>query len=127
MEGPWMPIDRLAHFDARAFNLPREEVANYFLWRAKDWERNSVAMYCRAFYSEKEMHGQGLVDQHEMLRRAGKNWATDIGSRDRNGVWLFVDGGMSVSLRPSYSEINAVLEPLLYCDQESGDGSEVVR
>lgn len=66
-------LSRLAYFDARAFNLPREEVANYFLWRAKDWERNSVAMYCRAFYSDRDLHGQGLADQHEMLHHAGKN------------------------------------------------------
>lgn len=26
-------IKTLALFDSRAFNLPREEVANYFLWR----------------------------------------------------------------------------------------------
>ena len=31
-------------FDARAFSLPREEVVNYFLWRAKDWARNSIQM-----------------------------------------------------------------------------------
>lgn len=119
-------LGRLAQFDARAFNLPREEVANYFLWRARDWERNSVAMYCRAFYSDRDMHGQGLADQHEMLHRAGKNWATDLRPRERNGVWLFANGGRSVTLRPVYPEISAALEPLVYCDRE-GPGCDLSK
>ena len=30
-------VRELATFDARAFNIPEDEVANYFVWRAKDW------------------------------------------------------------------------------------------
>lgn len=43
-----------AIFDSRAFNLPKEEVVNYFVWRQQDWERNSVQMLARSFYSQKE-------------------------------------------------------------------------
>lgn len=107
---------RLAMFDARAFSLPREEVANYFLWRAKDWERNSVSMYCRHFFSDKQMHGQGKADQHEMLHRVGKNWTTDLSERWRNGTWL-VRGPEGVATRhdiiPKFADIDAVVAPLL--------------
>ncbi len=108
-----VPGDGLAAFDARAFNIPREEVANYFLWRAMDWERNSVSMYCGAFHSHKEMHGQGKADQHEMLHAKGKNWATDLDARTRNGTWLFSGGSISCDMRPSYAEIDAVVDPLV--------------
>ena len=47
-----------AIFDARAFNIPKEEVVNYFLWRARDWERNSLFMYANSFYSHKELEGK---------------------------------------------------------------------
>lgn len=107
---------RLAMFDARSFNIPREEVANYFLWRAKDWERNSVSMYAQAFFSAKQLHGQGRADQHEMLHSIGKNWATDLSDRWRNGTWIVrVEGGFSVShkITPTYQDIAAIVDPLI--------------
>lgn len=110
-------IYRRAYFDGRAFNVPREEVVNYFLWRAKDWERNSVAMYCRAHFSHREMHGQGMADQHELLHSLGLNWATDLSPRERNGAWLFSDDSRRSDLLPNYADIAAVLEPLVYCDR----------
>lgn len=36
------PDRPLALFDCRAFNLPREEVTNYFIWRQNDSTRNSI-------------------------------------------------------------------------------------
>jgi len=108
--------NRDAHFDARAFNVPREEVVNYFLWRAKDWERNSVSMYCRAHFSHNEMHGQGMAGQHEMLHALGLNWAKDLTPKQRNGQWLFTCG-RRVDVLPNYADIAAVLDPLIYCDR----------
>ena len=35
----------LGLFDSRAFNIPKSEVKNYFIWRQKDWERNSTSTY----------------------------------------------------------------------------------
>ncbi len=104
---------RLAMFDARAFNIPREEVINYFLWRAMDWERNSISMYCGSLYPHKKMHGKGKADQHEMLHAKGKNWTTDLGDRDRNGAWLLRDGSSRSDIRPFYAEIAEVVDPLL--------------
>lgn len=107
---------RLAYFDARAFNIPKEEVANYFLWRVMDWERNSVAMYCGSHFSAKQMHGQGKADQHEMLHGIGKNWATDLADVERNGCWLIrSESGWTprFDILPNWSNINAIVEPLI--------------
>jgi len=38
----------IAVFDSRVFNIPKEEVCNYFIWRQKDWLRNSIQMIGRA-------------------------------------------------------------------------------
>lgn len=106
-----------AMFDSRAFNIPLAEVANYFVWRMKDWERNSVSMYCHAHFSHKEMHGQGRADQHEMLHGKGLNWAKDLPSQIRNGSWL-VRGAegkydLLTEVLPNWQEVNAMIAPLL--------------
>ena len=82
----------LAYFDGRAYNVPREDVSNYFLWRAKDWERNSLTMYASAFFSHKQLHGKSKQDRHDMLHSIGKNWTTDLDPRDRNGTFFKIDG-----------------------------------
>lgn len=100
---------RAAVFDARAFNLPPEEVANYFLWRALDWQRNSVQMYAQAHFSTKQLHGQGRADQHEMLHSIGRNWTTDLDDQLRNGTFIFADGTRRTDILPNYGSIAAAL------------------
>lgn len=108
----------MALFDARAFNIPREEVANYFLWRMQDWHRNSLSMYCRAFFSHAELEGKTQSKMHEMLHRIGKTWATDLNNAKKNGIWIFADGAR-VDIWPNYKEISAVLDLLINCDEVS--------
>jgi tRNA(His) 5'-end guanylyltransferase len=106
----------LAFFDARSFSIPREDVANYFLWRAKDWERNSLSMYCRSFFSTRQLHGKNRQSQHDMLHAQGKNWTTDLAARWRNGTWLInTENSIEVrhNIQPSYQEIAPVVNPLL--------------
>lgn len=57
----------LAYFDSRAFALPKEEVANYFIWRQQDATRNSVQMLGRFYFSHKEMHQKSVSDVQDML------------------------------------------------------------
>lgn len=63
-------------FDARVFTIPDPtEVANYFIWRQKDAERNSVSMLSQHYYSAKQLNGKNIAAQHEMIHKAGDNWA----------------------------------------------------
>jgi hypothetical protein len=66
-------------------------VANYFLWRAKDWERNSLTMYASGFFSHKQLHSKTKQDRHDMLHSIGKNWATDVDERSKNGTFFSAD------------------------------------
>ena len=96
-------------FDSRAFTLPIDDVVNAFLWRAKDWERNSVQMYARAFFSHKELHGKGRSNMHEMLHEKGKNWTTDLSPQERNGTFLVLHNGnieQRTDILPTYQAIN---------------------
>ena len=68
-------METSAMFDARCFNLPREEVTNYFYWRQLDAARNSVQMAGHAYFSQKEMHGKNNSQIQDMLMlEKGINW-----------------------------------------------------
>ncbi|HUU86685.1 MAG TPA: tRNA(His) guanylyltransferase Thg1 family protein [Candidatus Glassbacteria bacterium] len=62
------PMNGVSVFDSRAFNIPKEEVCNYFIWRQQDWLRNSIQM----------LHGTGL------------NW-NDLESKWKNGLFVVKD------------------------------------
>lgn len=95
----------LAYFDCRCFNIPREDVVNYFLWRAKDWERNSLSMYCRKFFSAKQLHKKNRAEQHEMLHSINKNWTTDLCEQDRNGTFIITNVAGQKYCKPNYVDI----------------------
>jgi len=64
-----------AMFDARAFNIPKEEVCNCVLWRQMDAERNSVQMVAQANFSHKELQGKSCNELQDMLMlQKGINW-----------------------------------------------------
>ena len=77
------------YFDCRAFNIPKEEVTNYFLWRQKDWIRNSVSMLAQAHFSQKQLHKKSQSDMHEMLHEKGINWAM-LPAYRKNGTFYEV-------------------------------------
>jgi len=61
-------------FDSKVFILPKEEVCNYFIWRQRDWTRNSVQMVARSYYSHKQLQGKNQPDLHDMIFKQGLNW-----------------------------------------------------
>lgn len=64
-----------AMFDARVFNIPREEVTNYFYWRQLDASRNSIQMVGQANFSHKELQYKSCNDIQDMLMtQKGINW-----------------------------------------------------
>lgn len=67
--------DQGAMFDARCFNIPKEEVTNYFYWRQMDATRNSIQMVGRAYFSHKDLHCKNSGDIQDMLMlQKGVNW-----------------------------------------------------
>ena len=56
-----------AMFDARVFNIPREEVCNCLLWRQLDAVRNSIQMVGQAHFSHSELLGKSCNQIQEML------------------------------------------------------------
>ena len=60
-------IQKGAMFDARCFNIPKEEVTNYFYWRQLDATRNSIQMVGQANFSHKELQNKSSNDVQNML------------------------------------------------------------
>ena len=56
-----------AMFDSRCFNIPKEEVANCFIWRQQDATRNSISMIAQANFSHKELQNKSTSDMQDML------------------------------------------------------------
>ncbi len=65
---------RPGEFDARVFALPEDDVCNYFLWRQRDAERNSLQGLAQSLGSPKELHGLKREALHDFCVSRGKNW-----------------------------------------------------
>jgi tRNA(His) 5'-end guanylyltransferase len=64
-----------AVFDSRVFNVPSHtEIENNIIWRQNDASRNSISMYSRHFFSQKELHKKSCNDMKEMLYGINKRW-----------------------------------------------------
>jgi len=75
-----------AFFDARCFNVPKEEVNNCLVWRQQDAIRNSIQAVAQSCFSCKELQGlstdkliKKLIDEKDI------NWTTDFTTPCRKG------------------------------------------
>lgn len=64
-------IETGAKFDCRVFNIPKEEVTNYFYSRQLDCYRNAIRMIGYANFKDKELHKKTTSDIIEMLSDNG--------------------------------------------------------
>jgi tRNA(His) 5'-end guanylyltransferase len=83
----WESKQNRAMFDARAFNVPKEEVCNYFIWRQKDATRNSIQSAGQAYFSHKELDRKSQSDIQEMLFQKGINW-NDYTTPEKRGTFV---------------------------------------
>lgn len=84
---------RTAMFDARCFNIPKEEACNLVYWRQLDATRNSIQMVGQANFSHKELQGcscsviQNMLHEQKDINwnnfptrwKRGTAWRRDIG------------------------------------------------
>ena len=68
-------IEKGAMFDARVFNIPKEEAANLLYWRQLDAIRNSIQMLGQAHFSRKQLQGRSCAQIRELLMtEKGIDW-----------------------------------------------------
>ena len=80
-----LAIDKGAMFDARCFNIPKEEVTNLVYWRQLDASRNSIQTVGQANFSHKELQNKSCNDIQDMLMtQKGINW-NDLPTYQKRG------------------------------------------
>lgn len=68
-------VKKGALFDARVFNIPKEEVCNNILWRQQDATRNSISSVGQAYFSHKELQNKSSSEVQDMLMlQKNINW-----------------------------------------------------
>ena len=79
-------IEKGAMFDARCFNIPKEEVTNCFIWRQQDATRNAIQMLGQCNFSDKELHKKSCNEIQDMLMtQKGINF-NDMATEFKRGV-----------------------------------------
>lgn len=107
-----------AMFDSRVFNIPREEVVNYFLWRQLDWFRNSVQMLAQFHFSQKQLHEKSQEDMKSMLLEKGIKWE-NLPDKWRNGTFVGRDCGEVVARNDwIVKDMRGFFESLLIPEEE---------
>ena len=111
-------MDKGAMFDARVFNLPREEVANYFYWRQLDASRNSVQMVGQANFSHKELQNKSCNDIQDMLMtQRGINW---------NNFLTYQKRGSCVVRNKIVIESDGRKETCMLCNPKQGENNWII-
>lgn len=108
-------------FDARCFNVPKEEVVNYFIWRQQDCTRNSILSVAQSQFSHKEMQGKKCNMLQDMLfTEKGINW-NDLEIWKKRGTFIkrgadrkwFIDRAM-----PVITEDKSYINKLVYIEEQ---------
>ena len=86
-------------FDARVFNIPKEEVTNLVYWRQLDAARNSVQMVGQANFSHSELQGKSCNMIQDMLHeQKGINW-NDFPTHKKRGSCIIKDNTTCVFVK----------------------------
>jgi tRNA(His) 5'-end guanylyltransferase len=113
---------QLANFDSRAFNIPKEEVVNYFIWRQQDCTKNSLNMLARAYFTQKELQGKiGPEKQDMLMLQKNVNW-NDTPTRFKRGVAVYKTE--TVVKHVSRDEINKMIKDKGITHILIGNGSD---
>ena len=107
-----------AMFDARVFNIPKEEVVNCIYWRQLDAARNSVQMVGQANFSHRELQGKSCNVIQEMLHeQRGINW-NDYPTMWKRGVCWTKEKGLDYEMPMLKGEDRKYLEYLVHYQEE---------
>lgn len=115
-------LDKGAMFDARCFNIPKEEVVNLVYWRQLDATRNSIQMVGQSVFSHTELHGKTCNDIQDMLyTQKDINWNDYPIPYKRGTACLKIeDGGWKIDCDMPIlkGDDRLYLEELIYPEEE---------
>ena len=105
---------RGAMFDARCFNIPKEEVCNLVYWRQLDATRNSIQMVGQSMFSHNELQNKSCnqIQDMLMLERA-INW-NNFETRWKRGVAWRKDIGIDFEMPILRGEDRSYVEDVIF-------------
>jgi len=107
----------MALFDARAFNLPKEEVVNYFIWRQQDATRNSINMLGQFYFSHKQLQGKNVSQVQDMLMENFQvNW-NDCDIWKKRGFCITHNGNYDYTI-PIFTKQREYIEDCLVAEED---------
>ena len=121
----WDKIDKLletyanaykkgAMFDARCFNIPKEEACNLVYWRQLDAARNSVQMVGQANFSHNELQCLSCnMIQDKLFAERGINWS-EFETRWKRGVAWTKETGIDWNMPILKGEDRKYIDKLIY-------------
>lgn len=104
-------IENYALFDARTFNISKEEVINYFIWRQWDATRNSIQMVARANFSQKECNKKNTTELKEMLLSQKEINFDDFEIQYKRGVAFYKE--IKTEANPYHEKFPNNTEPII--------------
>lgn len=108
-------ISSLPVFDSRAFNLSKEEVNNYFVWRQQDAIKNAIQMIGRAYFTHKELENKNGQDIVDMLDNIKVNYHSYSTSEKRGTCCIKTDKGWELDKKiPIFKDNKDYIEKLVY-------------
>lgn len=108
-------ISSLPIFDSRAFNLSKEEVNNYFVWRQQDAIKNAIQMIGRAYFTHKELENKNGKDIIGMLDNIGVNYHSYSISEKRGTCCIKTNKGWELDTEiPIFKDNKDYIEKLVY-------------
>ena len=103
-----------AMFDARCFNIPKEEACNLVYWRQLDAARNSVQMVGQANFSHNELQCLSCnMIQDKLFAERGINWS-DYPIRWKRGVAWTKETGIDWNMPILKGEDRKYIDELIY-------------
>ena len=111
-------VEKGAMFDARCFNIPKEEACNLVYWRQLDATRNSIQMVGQANFSHSELQGKSCNMIQDMLHeQRGINW-NDYPARWKRGVAWTRHGEVDYDMPILKGENREYVETVIYPEVE---------
>lgn len=103
-----------AMFDARCFNIPKEEACNLVYWRQLDATRNSIQMVGQANFSHNELQCLSCsMIQDKLFAERGINW-NSFETRWKRGVAWTKETGIDWNMPILKGENRKYVDKLIY-------------
>lgn len=111
-EKPW------ATFDARAFNIPKEEVCNYLIWRQRDGIRNAINAVAQSKFPHKQLQGKSVREVKEMFYEVGYDYNSLDPELKEGTTYIKLINGWHCCAPYRFSEKQDIIEAILKPEQE---------